>query len=304
VENSARENSDGPDEDSKRRLVGWDGSWAAVGDVSLLGGFGLEDIRDDGLPDRIDGPVGYVGLAYEPNPRTFLSATGGRRFDRSVFSTYARHELGPRTRVSLAYDESLQTTQRLIRTGLGFLGTDPEGELIDRRTGRELVVGDPAFGLIEGTFYQKRLSAELERTSDRVDFAIELYGERRHLEREGFDDDAFGVNSTFKRWLNRRTSLDLQSRYWRVDFGNRSGEDRQIVGGIGFTRQLSSKLSVTATYFLSYRNSDEDLRDLRENSVIIGVQRLFGAGLRDEETPVGRRLPRSQYRLTPPEPRP
>jgi hypothetical protein len=286
-EDSDREIDDG----AKRSLAVWDVSYAALRGVSLLGGFGAEDIRDDSLPERISGAVGYAGIAYEPNSRCSFRATVGHRFDRTVFSTDARLEVGPKTEIRLRFDEGFQTSQRLIRSSLGFLGTDPEGKLIDVRNSRPLVVGDRAFGLVPGTFFQERIAASLRRISQRNVFHLEVFGERRDFPLTDTDDEAVGVDVDWRRLLNRRATLDVQLRYTQTHFGGAfAGRERQTVVGVGLTYLLSSSVAVSASYYISHRNGVADLNDLRENSIILGIRKSFGPGPRAAEQASARRL--------------
>jgi uncharacterized protein (PEP-CTERM system associated) len=286
-EDSRREIDDG----AKRSLAVLDVNYAAWRGVSLLTGFGVEDIQDDGLPDPISGPVGYAGVAYEPNSRCALRATVGHRFDRTIFSVDARMQVGSKTHVRLQFDEGLQTSERLIRSGLGFLGTDPEGRLIDVRNDRPLVVGDPAFGLIPGTFYQERASASLRRISLRNVFDLGIFGERRDFQLGDTEDTAIGLLLQWRRLLNRRASLDVQLGYTRTNFGGRlGGLEDQILSGAGFTYLLSSSVEASASYYFSHRDTALASNDVRENSIVIGIRKSFGSGSRAPGLPSAPRV--------------
>lgn len=287
------ESDRGTDDEAQRSLAAWDASIATFPDGSLLVGFGVEDIRDDSLPERISGPIGNIGVAYAPHPRCSLQATLGHRFERTVFSADARVKAGPRTQVRLRFEESLQTSQRLIRTGLGFLGADPEGRLIDERSERPFVVGDRAFGLVEGTFFQERISVDLRRSSVRDDFDLEVFGERRDFELQGLEDEVFGVDVTWVHRLNRRTTLDFLARYRHIDFDDRPiGSEDLTVGGIGLTRHLSSTVTASARYYLSDRHAAVRSRDLRENSFMLSIRKSFQPGSRTPRSASSRQTPR------------
>jgi uncharacterized protein (PEP-CTERM system associated) len=268
-ERSRRSNGDTPN----RILAAVDTFYPLFRRTGLLVGAGYEKIADPDLSDDISGAIGEVGFEWVPSRALLARGTVGYRFDRVIFSFLANWEISPKTLFRASFEESLQTSQRLYRTDLGYLGTNPAGELVDERTDRAFVVGDPAFGIIAGTFFRKRVSTQIRRTTERNIIEIVGYGESRKLESGGSEERAAGVELQWRRRLNRRLYFDLLARY---DHINReevdTGKDSLLVGRSKLAYRLNAYLDLGVTYYFSLRNASESSQDLQEHAVVLSLQ--------------------------------
>lgn len=248
----------------------WDRNW------SILAGIGYEDIDDGTLNEQPKGLTWNAGLAINPSRRTSVRATFGRRFDTGNFAFDGTHELSRRTRVRANFTETLQTSQRRIAQDLSFVGTDGAGNLIDLRTGLPFNAGTDAFGLQTATFRQRRFSAALTGSRKRNSFSLAGFWEERETDLTGADDTVFGLTANLFRTLTRRSTADVSLAYRNSNFGGtRDRTDNLYTVTGNFTYQMFRNASAILSYSRTRRNSDADVNDLTENSVVLSLRREF-----------------------------
>ncbi len=123
--------------DISRRRVTFDTEYAIVRSFSLLGSLGYESFEEDELNgEDFQGPTWRAGFRWRPGRRTNLVMTYGRRDDDENLDTRLTYDIGPRTRLTVSYNERLETGDQRLVSDLSLIGVDPiTGELIEQPTG-------------------------------------------------------------------------------------------------------------------------------------------------------------------------
>ena len=250
--------------------------YAVSHNVSLLGGVGYEDIDDNTLVGDTDGVTWNVGLSYNPSPKTALRGTYGHRFNAENISLNADYDVTQRTRFSLRYTDSQQTSQRLINQDLAYLTVDQNGVLIDRRTNAPFVAGDSAFGLQTDTFRQRAFNASVSGTRDRDNFRLGARWESRETSATNIEQIVYGVDGGYSRTLSRRTTANLAASLLRTDFGDAAGRVDNL---FTFQGDLSYRIFRTTNAVLAYvrtqRRSESESNGLTENAVSLTLRQEF-----------------------------
>ncbi len=244
--------------------------------VSILAGVGYEDIEDGTLINQPKGLTWNAGLALNPSRRTSLRATYGRRFDDDNFAFDGTHELSSRTQVRANFTETLQTTQSQTTDNLDFIGTDADGNLIDLRTGLPFNPATDAFGVQTDTFRQRRFSVALTGQRRRNRFSFAGFWEERKTDRTGTDDTVIGVAANLARTLTRRATADVSLTYRNSNFDGGPDRTDHLYAVTGkLTYQMFRNASAVLSYSRTQRDSDVDVNDLTENSVVLSLRREF-----------------------------
>ncbi len=271
-----KENRDGASPSIRSFTVDNDYTYVWDRNVSLLAGIGYEDIEDGTLTKQPKGLTWNAGLAFNPSRRTSLRATYGRRFDDNNFAFDGTHDLSSRTKVTANFTDKLQTTQRQITQNLNFIGTDSDGNLIDLRTGLPFNAGTDAFGLQTATFRQRRFSIALTGTRQRNRFSLATFWERRKTDLTGSEDTVTGIAANLAHTLTRRTTADVALSYRNSKFEGTQDRTDDIYTVTGkLTYQMFRNSSAVLSYSRTQRDSDVDVNDLTENSVVLSLRREF-----------------------------
>ncbi len=274
--NRFKETRDNASPSIKSLTVDNDYTYAWDRKISILAGVGYEDIDDGTLNEQPQGVTWNAGLAFNPSRRTSLRATFGRRFDSSNFAFDGTHELSQRTSVRANFTETLQTSQRRIDQDLSFIGTDVDGNLIDLRTGLPFTTRNDAFGLQTETFRQRRFSAALTGSRKRNRFNLSGFWEERETDLTRTDDTVIGVAANLSRNLTRRATATVSLAYRNSKFGGTDDRTDNIYTVSGnLTYQMFRNASAILSYSRTQRNSDADVDDLTENSVVLSLRREF-----------------------------
>jgi uncharacterized protein (PEP-CTERM system associated) len=244
--------------------------------ISLLGGFGFEDITDSTLNSTPSGMIWNVGLRLTPGPRTSITVNYNDRYDTQFVSLDASHRLGARTNVSVRYSESIQTSQGVVAQQLDFLGINDDGVLIDTRTGLPFVGGDSAFGLTDNSFRQKQFNASLSGSRKRNTYAATAFREVRETDATGLTEIALGGSVSFGRRWTRKANSNFSLSYRNTDYGTADGrEDDSINAAASFSYRIYKDVNGTITYNLSKRDSNVGDNDITENAVTLRLSKTF-----------------------------
>lgn len=275
------QNDGGQPSESERRV---DGKFSYVLDrkLTLTGGVGWEDIEDPGLNSQPKGITWSGGFTLRPGSRTSLQFSYGDRNDDKNISASAVHRISSRTSVSASYDESIQTSQRLIAQQVTSLTTDatvPGAVPVPFTTPG----GDPLFafpdsrlGLTESTFRQKIFRLNFSGSRRRNTFRGGGFWEQRNTESTGIKEKSYGGNISVSRQLSTRLNGSVGVAVQKTDFGTPDNrEEIDYNGSTTLSYQVRKDIQATLSYNLTLTKVNNAPEDLLENSVSIGLTKSF-----------------------------
>jgi uncharacterized protein (PEP-CTERM system associated) len=245
--------------------------------VSLLGGFGYEEVKNGSLSQPIKGPIGNIGLGVI-GARSELTIKLNRRYASTFVTASGKYELGPQLRLQASYDENVTTTQEQTLSDLAALRLTPNGAFADRNTGQAFVPLSSQFGINSGignTAYHDRVARlGLSGTFGRNSYTIGLTDESRTTDTTNFNETSLALTAGLAREISSTVNYNLSLGYTNT-------EDRAPVAqtddtynlATGFSFMLNTGLTASATYSLLYRRSTQPGQDVRENSFILALRK-------------------------------
>ncbi len=198
------------------------------------------------------------------------------RFEETLYTAELSVRPTPHLTGAARRVEALQTSQRLIRTSLAFLGTDPEGEFIDLRDEQQFALGDPAFGFGEEAFRQTRNSGRIQYDTPRTDAMLDVFDESRRTLLSAVTEKVYGFEVTLQRRLSRRNAARVVLGSRTVEFRRRDEREddfRHMQLVLRF--RLSPDVEARFEYTRSVRDSNVEEGRLKEHAASVGIRGAF-----------------------------
>ncbi len=273
--------SDRSDEgDISRRRVTLDTEYAIVRSFSLLGSLGYESFEEDEfLGEDFQGPTWRAGFRWRPGRRTNLEVTFGRRDDDENLDTRLTYDIGPRTRLTVSYNESLGTgDQRLVRD-LSLIGVDPiTGRLIDLTTGLPFDPNDSPTSVTDEVTRSKTFQAAVTAARGRNSFSLNAIYQKQ--EEEGRlanpdDEEGFVFSGSWSRRLSRRTNFSFRGSFENTKFTLDDREDKEYSFSTSIDYNIFRNVNTFAGYVYRRQDSTLDSEEFTENRISFGLRRTF-----------------------------
>lgn len=243
---------------------------------SLLGGVGRQDIEDATLLHDFHGFSWNAGAAWQPGRRTNIRATVGETVIGTTYDFTMSHQFSERTSFNASYHEAVITEQAQQSTNLGFLGTDVTGSLINTQTGQPFTGSTNPLGLQNSAFIQKRFQAGLNGSRGRTSFSVTAVHETRDFQAAGTLATTFQGTVNFTRQLSSRSSLTGSINYFNIDSGQPTNE---TINQVNLTASWRYQIGPYLSSNLSYRRTQRDLNistdSTSENAVVLGLTQTF-----------------------------
>lgn len=262
---------------TERQLAKLDLQYALNSSLSLLGGVGYEKVDDPTLNEQPDGETWDAGFQYRPNSVSSVRFTAGRRFDAPNYNLDVDYRPSPLTRFRVGYTQQINTSQGQAIQNLSSLGVSQSGVLIDQRTGRPFLPGDPQFGITNSAFRQDRFSAGFETSSLLNRYNIDIFDEKREFDSEaGNNTHSRGVLLGFNRSMTPLLSFNLGATFSRTDFENLGDrQDDFYSANTGLSYSLSDTAQARLNYRYTDRRSSTPNGDIIENVVTLTLLKEF-----------------------------
>jgi len=136
-----------------------DVGYAVTRTITVLAGFGYQDLRFNGSPGvRINEPIWSVGGRITPNPDSTLTVTYGHRDGFNAATVDGAYSPTARTRVFVRYSTGLTTDAEEQQNLLQSTNVGPTGLLVDSVTGAPVSSASGAFGTQNGLYRLRRFS--------------------------------------------------------------------------------------------------------------------------------------------------
>lgn len=268
--------SSGNDPSDRRSTADLNFDYAINQQFSLLSGVGYEDIEDGNLADNPKGVTWNVGFDYSPSRRANLRATYGRRFDDDNVNVSASWRPSSRTDFVMTFAQTLDNSSRRLSSALGNLFVDENGDFIDDVTGLPFDPTEPGLSFDNETVRQDALTLALNATRGRSRFGLRGFLTERSSDVDQTDELVTGGSATWSRTLSRTTTGNLSLSYRNTDFDTADGrEDDQYTAALNFTYRLSPDLTTALSYDYTLRDSTIGTNDLEENAVSIRLNKTF-----------------------------
>ena len=273
--------SDRSDEgDISRRRVTFFTEYAVVRSFSLLGSLGYESFEEDEVNgEDFQGPTWRAGFRWRPGRRTNLEVTFGRRDDDESLDTRLTYDIGPRTRLTVSYNERLGTGDQRLVSDLSLIGVDPiTGGLIDLTTGLPFDPNNFPTSVIDEVTRSKTFQAVLTANRGRNSYSLNaIY---RNQEQEGNlanpdDEEGFAFSGSWSRRLNRRTNIVFQGSFQKIKFTLGDREDKGYSVSTNIAYNIFRNVNTFASYVYNRRDSTLDSEDFTENRISFGLRRTF-----------------------------
>jgi len=270
----------------KDELAGIDLKYRIYAGVSLIGGAAYEKIIDQTLGFEPNGPVWNAGFAYEPNPYLALSATYGRRFERSDIGANARYTPSPDLVFRGVYAQSIQTTPAQIAGNLNQVTVGPDGTLVNSQTGLPVTVNtttvgatnpNSVFGIISGAFLEKRFEADIDVTRERNTYHASAYHVRQSGQAAVLSSERIvGGSLGWTRQLRPELNSIVVGAYDKATFEDGTGRiDNTYFLSIALTYTISRTASARVSLSRSDTDSNSPGNSIVNDLVMISLRKEF-----------------------------
>ena len=254
-----------------------DTTYALTRIVSLLAGFGYEEVKNSSLVQNPKGLIGNFGIGLT-GARTELNVKMNYRYDSQFISLDGKYELGPQLRLTAAYNQTVTTTQEQTLSDLAALRLASNGGLVAGSSGQPFTPINSALGINSGigntAFRDSMGRVGLNGTFGRNTYTMGLLDESRKTETTNFNETVTTLSGGWVRELTPLTRFNLSLGYTVTDDrGAVPRSDDTYNASTGLSFQLNNSLTATATYSVIYRRSNQPGQDVRENSFLLGIRK-------------------------------
>jgi|GEM_PF-1787365 len=249
-----------------------------VRQFSVLANIGYDDV-DRNRGRELDGVRWDLGFTTRPSQNFTLTFTGGQRYGEANYFGALRYEITPGSILTADYRRTFDTEETVFLEDLSFLGVDPQGQLIDLRTGEPTDVDTESFGITDRAFFRDRFDTNLilDRRRNVYRFAA-FWEEREFIDGPDDTESSYGGVATWSRQLSRDTAGNVGFEYRVVDFGEEEAgrEDTRYTGRVTLTHALGRGFSLSGNYLYRLQQSTFDDEDgISENAVTIRLTKTF-----------------------------
>jgi uncharacterized protein (PEP-CTERM system associated) len=254
--------------------------YAVVRSFSLLGSLGYESFEEDQV-NGVDfqGSTWRAGFRWRPGRRTDLEMTYGRRLDDENLDTRLTYDIGPRTRLTVSYNESLGTGGQRLVSDLSLLGVDDvTGLLVDLTTGLPFDPNGSPTSIADEVTRSKNFQAALTATRGRNSFSLNaIYRKQEQVRSLANPDDekGFVFSVSWGRRLSRRTNFSFQGSFENTKFTLDDREDKEYSFSTNIDYNIFRNVNTFASYAYRRQDSTLDSEEYTENSISFGLRRTF-----------------------------
>jgi uncharacterized protein (PEP-CTERM system associated) len=254
--------------DSEYRVNEYVGLLAGLGYDQVLklapGGLGTvagTEVVADADAARLSGMSWNTGVHLNPNPRTDFRFTYGRRYDGNDWSSQLEYEASAGLHLRGAYTVDLQTQQAALAASLNGLVFDPQGQLVDGRTGLPVDPNRVGTTLVQSTFRTQNLvlglTAERERNSLML---AALYTRRQFVAQLSGRDSSAGLTARFNHQVSPLTDFTVLGTMVRADSDVVSASTTYL-GSVALSHRFAEHLRGALSYNRLVRDGVEGLRE-------------------------------------------
>jgi len=262
------------DDDVTRAEIVASGEYAVTRWLQVLAEVGYQHF-DDGDVTQFDAPVAVGGFRLRPSRRSELEARFGRRDDDTYLTATLRHAIGPRTSLSLVYDETLSTSQERLANTVSALGRDDERDIfIDERFETPFNPKTDPFDIDNETERIRSFTAIMRRETTRT--TIALSGGFAHEEKQvsGEEETNIRVDLSLSRRLSRKVTARASLGYERIEFDD-GQVDNEYLANAGLGYEIWRDVEVRISYAFRTQSSTAAASEFIEHSVLVGLRRRF-----------------------------
>ena len=271
-------NSDSDDDADivERRNLNAGLEFVVIRTFSLIGNVGYEIFNDGNAANDIKGATWDGGFRWTPGPNTELFATYGVRNDSTSLELDFSLNIGPRTLLTVSFDESLQTGEQVLLDNSSFLVADPiTGDVIDSRTGLPF---DPNSNLVSSDSdtsrvrtLRSRVSGSFGRNTYRVDGSMQERDEAGAVDTE----QVYSAGANYRRSLSSQARMTVSGRYRVTEFDDGIRKDDEITLDGTFNYTIARNLNANTTYRFRDSSSTDAENEFTENRVSVGMTMSF-----------------------------
>ena len=186
------------------------------------------------------------------------------------------HNIGPRTLLTVSFDESLQTGEQVLLDNSSFLVADPiTGDVIDSRTGLPI---DPNSNLVSSDSdtsrvrtLRSRVSGSFGRNTYRVDGSMQERDEAGAVDTE----QVYSAGANYRRSLSSQARMTVSGRYRVTEFDDGIRKDDEITLDGTFNYTIARNLNANTTYRFRDSSSTDAENEFTENRVSVGMTMSF-----------------------------
>jgi uncharacterized protein (PEP-CTERM system associated) len=254
--------------------------YAATRVITLLGQIGHQDVRYGGTrPVRVNGAIWNIGVRWNPDPDTTITARYGYRDGGDNFSLEGTAAPTARIRVSALYSEGMADPAEEFQNAIGRTQISASGIAIDPKTGMPVIVVNNFAGAQGGLSRVRRVSLSAVLLQDIDTFTLSFNRD----ERTTLSGDLPGTapNTTYniatvgwQRELWPGVRGNAQASYGERSAGN-VGNQETMTFSAGLNWALSETLSTRASY--TYTRSSSNLAGFgyEASLVSLGLHKSF-----------------------------
>ncbi len=239
--------------------------YALTRKVTLLGGFGYQDIRYAGVPPvRINEPTWNFGARYAPNPDSTVTILYGRRDAITSISFDGQFAPTSRTRLIGRYSTGLTTDIEEAQNVLSTTTVGPTGLVTDSATGAP-VGNSSSFGVQNGIYKVKRFSATGLLLQDRDSYSVTFTSEDRTTSTTtpsllnntvipaGTNSTSVSASASWQHELAPDLSSTASAQYSLTNntqqyLGGNGGQQRTLSLTAALSKQFTTSLSGSLRY--------------------------------------------------------
>lgn len=255
-------------------------SYVLQREVTLTGGIGWEQTKSSSLTTNPVGIIWNFGVQLTPGPRTVLKLAYNERFGSNFVSVDGSYEIDERSKLTISYNESIQTQQDQRLNTLQNLGTTPTGGFIDRTTGLPFSVLNPGQGVNNGfgdtAFRDRQGRAAITLQRDRNTYNGQLFFDERTGEQTATKQTNYSASTGATRELSPYSRAELLLSYLLTkDTALTSRTDDTYRTTASYSYDLSTTLHGTLAYSFLYRHSTVPGGSTRENALVLSLNKTF-----------------------------
>ena len=267
---------------STRQTVTNKTSYAIDRTFTVFGTIGQQNINySGGQGQNVNGLTWDIGATVTPNAESKITLSYGKKEGALSLSADAFYTLTPRTTTTLNYSETLGTQLENVRRQLDTAKVSGTGALVDTQNNATLFANNSAGFVQPGVFRFKTLNMNLATTLDRdlISATVVLSSQT------ATGGSAATSTSSDTRTLSLQWTHQLEPTLtWSTSAshsqivsngGALAGTTTTTIASTGLQQSFSDTLSGSLRYSFIKRSGANQLLNLTQNMIILGISKQF-----------------------------